>query len=432
MTDPQVNLAARRLGASVVAASDEFFGEKENLLRAEPPGHQPHTFGHKGQVVDGWETRRRREPGHDWALIRLGAPGVIHAVVVDTAHFTGNFPAQCSVEACATEGYPSPAELLAGDVAWAPLVPRTALAGDKENRFAVSDARRFTHLRLTIYPDGGVARLRAEGEIVPDPRMFGGLPLDLVALENGGTVVAASDRFYSPPENMIAPGRAAVMGDGWETRRRRGPGQDWVLFRLAGAGRIAQAVVDTTCFLGNAPATATLRACDAARAGPGGLDEAEWFELLPPARLQPDTRHRFRIGPAPSRGATTDPATPPSASSDPATPPSASSDPATPPSATHVRLEIHPDGGLARLRLLGELTGDGRARLGLAWFDRLPDGHALAVLAAECGLTGPAAAQLAARRPYEQPGRLGALLSGGEVPGLDPAAAGRVRALILG
>jgi allantoicase len=397
-----VNLASRRLGAGVVAASDEFFGEKENLLRAEPPGFQPRTFGHKGQVVDGWETRRRRSPGHDWALIRLGAPGVIHAVVVDTAHFTGNFPAECSVEACAAEGYPSPAELLGDGAAWAPLVPRTALAGDSENRFAVSDARRFTHLRLTIYPDGGVARLRAEGEVVPDPRLLDGLPLDLVALENGGTVVAASDRFYSPPENMIGPGRAAVMGDGWETRRRRGPGHDWVVFRLAGAGHVSQAVVDTTCFLGNAPATATVRACDGSQASPDEVDDLEWFELLPEARLQPDTRHRFRIDPARSH------------------------------CATHVRLEIHPDGGLARLRLFGELTGDGRARLGLAWFDRLPEDHALAVIAAECRLTGPLAAQLASRRPYRQPDRLGALLAGGQLPGLDPAAARRVRALILG
>jgi allantoicase len=410
----QVNLAARRLGAGVVAASDEFFGEKENLLRAGPPTFQPRTFGHKGQVVDGWETRRRREPGHDWALIRLGAPGIIHAVVVDTAHFTGNFPAECSVEGCAVEGYPSPAELLGDGVTWAQLVPRSPLAGDSENRFGVTDPRRFTHLRLTIYPDGGVARLRAEGQVVPDPRLLDGLPLDLVALENGGTVTDASDRFYSPPENMIGPGRPAVMADGWETRRRRDDGHDWALFRLAEAGHITQAVVDTTCFLGNAPAAATLRACDASQAG---LDAADWFELLPLTPLRPDTRHRLRIDPARSR------------------------------LATHVRLDIHPDGGLARLRLFGELTANGRARLGLAWFDRLPEEHALAVLAADCGLTGPLAAGLAARRPYREPAALDALLSSGELPGLDaddaawdallsgeerPGAAARVRALVLG
>jgi len=409
-----VNLAARRLGAGVIAASDEFFGEKENLLRAEPPGFQPRTFGHKGQVVDGWETRRRREPGHDWALIRLGAPGVVRTVVVDTAHFTGNFPAECSVEACAAEGYPSPDDLLGEGVTWAPLVPRSALAGDSENRFEVTDPRRFTHLRLTIYPDGGVARLRAEGDIVPDPRLLDGLPLDLAALENGGTVLDASDRFYSPPENMIGPGRAAVMGDGWETRRRRDAGHDWVLFRLAGAGHVSQAVVDTSCFLGNAPGAVTLRGCDAGRAG---LDAAEWFELLPLTPLQPDTRHRLRIDPARSR------------------------------LATHVRLEIHPDGGLARLRLFGELTVDGRAQLGLAWFDALPAEHAQAVLAADCGLTGPPADGLIARRPFGEPAALDALLSSGDLPGLDaddaavdallsgkrnPGAAARVRTLILG
>jgi allantoicase len=397
-SDSRVNLASRRLGAGVVAASDEFFGEKENLLRPEPPGHRPHTFGHKGQVVDGWETRRRRGPGHDFALIRLGAAGIIHEVVVDTTHFTGNFPAECSVEACAAEGYPAPAELLGQAASWPQIVPRRALAGDTENRFAVSDPRRFTHVRLTIYPDGGVARLRVDGEVVPDPRLLEGVPLDLAALETGGTVIAASDRFYSPPENMIGPGRAAVMGDGWETRRRRDPGPDWVLFRLAGAGHVRHVVMDTSCFLGNAPAAAALRACDA---GESGLDAAQWSDLLPLMPLQPDTRHRFLTGPARSRV------------------------------ATHVRLEIHPDGGLARLRLFGELSAAGRARLGLRWFDALPADQALAVLAGECGLSGASAAHLAGGRPYGDPARLELLLASGKSGGSRTAAA-RVHRLILG
>jgi allantoicase len=395
MTDAHVNLAARRLGAGVIAASDEFFGEKENLLRAGRPEFRPHTFGHKGQIVDGWETRRRRVPGHDWALVRLGAPGVVHAVVVDTAHFTGNFPAECSVEACAAEGYPSPADLLAPARAWVTIVPRSPLAGDTENRFGVTDPRRFTHLRLTIYPDGGVARLRAEGEVVPDPRLLDG-PLDLAALENGGTVTDASDRFYSPPENMISPGRAAVMGDGWETRRRRDSGHDWVLLRLAAPGQVSQAVLDTSCFLGNAPGAAALHGCT------GGPDAADWFELLPLTPLQPDTRHRLRLGPAAGR------------------------------LVSHVRLEIHPDGGMARLRLFGELSTGGRAQLGLAWFDRLPADHAAAVLAGECGLTAQAAADLAGQRPLTEPARLHALLASGEPAGLDAAGAARVRDLILG
>jgi allantoicase len=188
------------------------------------------------------------------------------------------------------------------------------------------------------------------------------------------------------------------MGDGWETRRRREPGPDWVLFRLAGAGHVRHMVVDTSCFLGNAPAAAALRACDASETG---LDAAQWSDLLPLMPLQPDTRHRFRAGPARSRA------------------------------ATHVRLEIHPDGGLARLRLFGELSAAGRARLGLRWFDTLPADQALAVLAGECGLSGEPAAQLAGRRPYLHPAELDLLLASGEFSGPGPAA-GRVRSLILG
>jgi allantoicase len=394
-----VNLASRKLGAGVVAASDELFGEKENLLRPGPPAAYPHTFGHKGKAVDGWETRRRRGAGHDFALIRLGAAGIIHAVVADTAHFTGNYPAECSVEACAAEGYPGPGDLLAPAVEWVEIVPRTALAGDTENTFAVRDRRRFTHLRLNIYPDGGVARLRAHGEVVPDPRFLGGLPLDLVAQENGGTVLDASDRFYADPENLIAPGRARVMSDGWETRRRRESGNDWVLFRLAAAGHVRQIVADTSYFVGNAPSACAVRACDATVTG---LAEAAWFDLLR-TPLRADTRHRFRVA-----------------------------DELAARRVTHVRLEIYPDGGLARLRLFGDLDAEGRSGLGLRWFDRLPAGQAAAVLTGECGLTEQAAAELAGRRPYERSDRLEALLGDGGAAGSDAEAARRVRTMILG
>ena len=423
-TGSLVNLAARRLGAGVIAASDEFFGEKENLLRPGPPAARPGTFGHKGQVVDGWETRRRRGPGEDYAIVRLGAAGVIREVVVDTTHFTGNFPAGCAVSACGADGFPGPDGLPGPGTEWAEIVPRSRLAGDAENRFAVADGQRFTHVRLVIHPDGGVARLRVNGEVIPDPRLLDGLSPDLVATENGGTVTGASDRFYSPPENMIAPGLAAVMGDGWETRRRRGPGSDWVEFRLAAAGRIRQAVIDTSCFLGNAPAACTLLGRDAGEPGPAGAGQAGetgsvagsgaageagsgqagegWSELLPRTPLQPDTRHRFRLPEA-----------------------------AAARRVTHVRLEIHPDGGLARLRLPGELDPAGRAVLGLRWFDRLPAGHLVNVLAAECGLAAPLAEQLAGQRPCRTPDRLDSLLAEG-LPGLAAAAAARIRAVVLG
>ena len=225
------DLASRALRGAVVAASDEFFAEKENLIKPGAAVFSPSTFGHKGQVYDGWETRRRRGPAgglpaageHDWVIVRLGAPGVVHAVVVDTAYFTGNFPQACAVEACNLPGYPDLAALAAAR--WAEIVPRSPLKGDTPHVFEVPDRGRFSHVRLKIYPDGGVARLRVHGQVVPDPALLEGLTFDLAALENGGDVQGCSDRFFSSPRNAISPGLSRVMGEGWETRRRRAAGQ---------------------------------------------------------------------------------------------------------------------------------------------------------------------------------------------------------------
>jgi allantoicase len=373
------DLAVRSLGGSVVAANDELFAERENLIRPEAPGYQPATFGHKGQVYDGWETRRRREPGHDWAVVRLGLAGVVRGVVVDTAFFKGNYPPEVSVEGASVEGYPTPPELQRAE--WTPLVPRSEVKGDTANRFAVEVPQRFTHVRLCLYPDGGVARLRVHGEVVPDPRLLPPGGLDLAALEHGGEVSGCSNMFYSSPRNLISPGLARVMGEGWETARRRDDGNDWVELRLAGAGVVRLAELDTSWFVGNAPGWASLRALDARGAEPA--DRAAWTELLARTRLLPDTRHRFRL----EGGA----------------------------EATHVRLDVFPDGGLARVRLWGELAPEARAGLGLRWLNLLPDGHARQVLV-DGGLDAAAAGRLVAARPLdglaELPPALRGLLGG--------------------
>ncbi|MEU8249370.1 allantoicase [Nonomuraea sp. NPDC048916] len=305
------DLALRTLGGSVVAASDESFAEKESLIRPGRPGFQPATFGGKGQIYDGWETRRRREPGHDWAIVRLGLPGVIRGVVIDTAWFKGNYPPYASVEGTEAGGHPSPAELQAAR--WTELVPRSGLKGDAEHPFEVADERRYTHVRLNMYPDGGIARLRVHGEARPDLSVYDGLGLDLAALQNGALVTACSDEFYSSPNNAIAPGLARHQAEGWETARRRDGGNDWLVIRLAGRGVIRLAEIDTTNLLFNAPGAVSLT----------GLDGDREIGLLPRTRLQPDTPHRFRI------------------------------DHTAP--VTHVRVDIHPDGGLARVRLHGHL-----------------------------------------------------------------------------
>lgn len=200
------DLAVRWLGGSVLAASDESFGDKESLIQGEPAAFEPGHYGNRGEIVDGWETRRRRTPGHDWAIVRLGAPGIIDAVDIDTSFFTGNYPVRAWVEACAAEGYPGVDVLLSEDTAWSTVVPPSPLRGDAHNTFPVTDSHRYTHVRLSIDPDGGVARLRVLGRIVPDPRVFDGLTIDAAALENGARVVSSSDGFYTSAGSVIRPG----------------------------------------------------------------------------------------------------------------------------------------------------------------------------------------------------------------------------------
>jgi allantoicase len=301
------DLASRAFGGGVVYANDEFFAAADHLVVPAPPVFAPRTFDHKGQVYDGWETRRRRSPGQDVAVVRLGAPGIIRGVDIDTAFFTGNYPPYASLDGLAASGYPD--EFAESD--WVPLVPRSPLIGDSHNFFPVDSARRFTHVRLTIYPDGGVARLRVHGEIVPDPELLPEV-FDVAAVEHGAQIAGCSDMFYGHPQNMLMPGLAQHMGDGWETSRRRDDGNDWVLVKLAAPAEISLADVDTSHFKGNAPGSASLR----------GIDEAgEWFDILPVTGLRADTRHRFPVRPGRV--------------------------------AAQVRLDIFPDGGMARLRLYG-------------------------------------------------------------------------------
>jgi allantoicase len=263
----------------------------------------------------------------------------VRSIVVDTAYFTGNFPQACSVDACSVSGYPSFDELAADPASggpggvWQEIVPRGLLTGDARHSFSVSSRRRFSHVRLNIFPDGGVARLHVHGEVVPDPVMLNGLTFDLGALENGADVAARSDQYYSSPRNVISPGLSRVMGEGWETRRRRKPGYEWLVIRLAGHGEINLAEIDTSWYRGNQPDTASLQTLDAST-GASLSDEDAWHDLLPPVRLLPDTPHRYRVYGAP---------------------------------ATHVRLKIFPDGGVARLRLYGSLTEDGLAAMRRRW-----------------------------------------------------------------
>jgi allantoicase len=332
-----IDLAGRALGGTVMGANDESFAGAHHLIDPAPPLHDPAAFDPRGKVYDGWETRRRREPGSDFAIVRLGVPGIVRAVDIDTTHFRGNYPPFASVEATTLLGYPSYAEVCAAS--WTPLLERTELTGDASNVVTVGGPDRLaTHVRLTIHPDGGVARFRVFGEVVPDPRRLGGRP-DLAALVNGGRLEDCSDMFYASPANCLAPGRAAVMSDGWETARRRDDGNDWIVVRLGAPGVLHEAVLDTSRFVFNAPGWARL------------TDAETGAELLPRTRLQPDTEHVFRLAAAPA--------------------------------ARLVRLDVYPDGGLSRLRLHGSVPADAHDEIADRWLGLLPPDQAATVNGAD-------------------------------------------------
>ena len=367
------DLASESLGGAALACNDEFFAEKDNLLRDHAAVWKDHVYTDRGKWMDGWETRRRRPaPGpdeHDWCVIRLGLPGVIHGVVVDTAFFRGNYPQACALWATEID---DPLDVAAlARARWVEILPRSPLTGDHKNAFAIAERGRFTHVRLDIYPDGGVARLRVHGEVVPrwDLLRAQGGPIDLAALAHGAVVESCSDMFFGRRENLIKPGPSRSMADGWETRRRRGPGHDWALIRLAAVGTIEQLELDTSHFKGNAPGRCVVEGIHAPGRPAGALGpESSGWRTLVASPLEPHRRAVLaselrRIGPV-----------------------------------SHLRLSVYPDGGIARLRALGTLAEP--PPVGLARLNDLPEAEAIAALRRCCGATRWAEA-MAAARPFE-------------------------------
>ncbi len=315
-----INLASAALGAKAISATDEFFGAKERLLNDDAPVFIPGKYDGNGKWMDGWESRRRRGEGHDSCVVQLAAPGVIHCVDIDTTHFTGNYPHAASIDAALTTDDPADAD-------WVEILPPRALDGNSQNTVELGDKRTWSHLKLHIYPDGGVARLRVQGMPTRIPAADANGLLDLACALSGTRAVAWNDAHFGRAQNLTLPGVGLRMEDGWETRRRREPGNDWSIFALGHPGTIERVEIDTSQFKGNYPDQASLQA-----AYLPGMDDAAviplslyWSVLMPPQKLQADQVHRFTKQIA-ALGA-----------------------------VTHVRFNIIPDGGVNRLRLLGRL-----------------------------------------------------------------------------
>ena len=374
-----VDLAGERTGASVLYANDDFFASKDNLLKAAKPIFIEGKYTDRGKWMDGWESRRRRIPGHDHCIVRLGLPGIVRGVVVDTAFFRGNFPEHCSLEAAAVSGHPDVATLEGDGVKWTEILPKTALKGDTENMFAVAAPFRATHLRLHIYPDGGVARLRVYGDVLPDPGWLAepGASVDLASVENGAVVLHANDMFFGSRHNLIMPGRGVNMGDGWETRRSRRAGPDWVVLRLGATGVLTRVVVETTHFKGNAPEScalqvtslpngaSTVAADESALARP----EQPWTPVLARTKLEPHARHVF------TELELHEP-------------------------ATHVRFQIFPDGGVEPSSPLRSGRGCRAARERASGLERAHRQRARDPSFANSALSDAWTARMAAARPF--------------------------------
>ncbi|WP_374513447.1 allantoicase [Niveibacterium sp.] len=316
------NLADPRLGAEAIACSDDFFAEMSRMLSPDEPVFIPGKYDAHGKWMDGWESRRKREPGNDWCVVRLARAARIAGVDIDTRHFTGNYPPGASLEACFCKaGDP------AADAVWTPLLPTVALQGNAHHYHAISSDAAWTHMRLSIYPDGGIARLRVYGR--PATAHAPGSEIDLAAAINGAWVIATNNEHFGRAATLLLPGRGVNMGDGWETRRRREPGNDWCVIALAAPGIIERVEVDTAHFKGNYPDACSLQAACMT----GGTEQTLitqsmfWPELLAPQKLQMDAVMGF-------------------------------DNLAKLSAVTHVRFNIYPDGGVSRLRLFGKVVGE--------------------------------------------------------------------------
>lgn len=326
------DLAAEHLGGEVLYANDEFFAEKENLLKEGRGIYLEDEYTDRGKWMDGWESRRKREPGHDFCIIKLGLPGQIHGVDIDTNHFVGNFPEFASLEALCIDGEPGAEDLLSEDIPWTELLPISRLKGGSQNLFEIPNNERWTHLKFHIYPDGGVARLRIHGQAQPDWAIVleNNAEINLTSLALGAKVEVCNDSFFSPKDNLIKPTKPLNMRDGWETRRRREPGNDWVVVKLAAAGHLSKIEVDTAFFKGNYPDSCSIEGCFIEREVPSeylATASFPWFEILPKSKLQADHNHIYE------------------------------SEIQEHDLVTHLRLHIYPDGGISRLRVFGQLTG---------------------------------------------------------------------------
>jgi allantoicase len=321
-----VNLASPKMGTKILAFSDDFFGEVTRMLNDKDPIFIEDKYDNHGKWMDGWESKRRRDGGNDWAILKLGSAGIISKIEIDTSYFTGNFPPFFSLEGIYSETEPNK------DSNWKSLIAKTNLVGDCKNNFELNLKEKFNFVRLQIFPDGGVARIRLFGEVKYNWDRFNNEEIiELSSLKLGGSILAYNNAHYGDVSALLSEGRGKTMGDGWETRRRREPGNDWIIIKLAQKGIIEKIEIDTAHFKGNYPDRASIQAIsiDKNITTKDLIQSSEnWDVILDETKLTADNIHEYEIN-SNSKA-----------------------------EATHIRLNIYPDGGVSRLRIFGKKLDD--------------------------------------------------------------------------
>ena len=316
------NLASPKIGTKIIEVSDDFFGEASRMLDDKEPVFIEDKYDEHGKWMDGWESKRRRDGGNDWAIIELGSPGIITEIDIDTSFFTGNFPPFASIEGLYSDQKPSK------DSDWIEILTKTSLKGDSDNKFKIESKTKVNYIKLQIFPDGGVARLRLFGHVKLDWDVYNNKKdlIELSSLKLGGSIITYNNAHYGDVSALLSDGRGKTMGDGWETRRRREPGNDWIIIKLATKGLIKKIEIDTAHFKGNYPDEASVQVSNFDENK--GLEETindsqNWKYILDKSKLQADNIHNYEVNDKSIKD------------------------------VTHVRLNIYPDGGVSRLRIFG-------------------------------------------------------------------------------
>ncbi|MCS5589832.1 MAG: allantoicase [Candidatus Thioglobus sp.] len=324
----QIDIASSDQGSKVIYCSDEFFADSSRMLQANDPVWIEGKYDENGKWMDGWESRRRRDGKNDFCFIRLGSTSIINNFNIDTSHFTGNFAPAISILGCCVPGGTTDDRVVDGSAVseWFDLLTQENLKSDSHNLFSCKSTQPLTHLKITLYPDGGIARFRAYGNTYSEDTKYQMTGTNVISKESGARAVFANDEHFGCLSNVLEEHDPLSMADGWETRRRRKPGNDWGIIALSSPAKVHEIVIDTSFFKGNFPDTFSISSTNMTDTDDNTLIEKSntWDKIIERKKLGMNKIHIFK-----------------------------KEDLLHEQEITHVRIDIFPDGGIARLKLIG-------------------------------------------------------------------------------